>query len=109
MDLIVGPSGYGVEVTNIDKISDEKFEDWYYNYILLTQKKEIEAALKNNVFGALVYYAMTKSALSMKKEGWPVVYIPGVINLPSVPAFRKVNKMDMGTADKLCVSVLGVA
>ena len=108
LDLIVGPSGYGVELTEIKKVPMEKFENWYYNYILLTTKQKIESAVKKNVFGALVYYAMTQSALVMKKEKWPVVYIPGVINLPTVPEFRKVNKMDMGTADKMCVAVLGV-
>lgn len=106
LDLIAGPSGYGVELTHIEKIPIEKFEDWYYNYILLTIKDEIESAIKKKIFGAMVYYAMTQSALVMKKERWPVAYIPGVINLPTVPYYRKVNKMDMGTADKLCVAVL---
>ncbi|MEM4347470.1 MAG: DUF1464 family protein [Candidatus Altiarchaeota archaeon] len=106
LDLIAGPSGYGVELTHIEKIPIEKFEGWYYNYILLTTKEEIENAIKKSIFGAMVYYAMTQSAIVMKKEKWPVVYIPGVINLPTVPEYRKINKMDMGTADKMCVAVL---
>jgi len=108
LDLIVGPSGYGVELTKIEDIPTKKFEDWYYNYILLTSKEEILEAVKKKIFGALVYYSMAKSALVMKKRKWPVVYIPGVINLPTVPEFRKINKLDMGTADKMCVAVLGV-
>jgi predicted butyrate kinase (DUF1464 family) len=108
LDLIAGPSGYGVELIKIEEIPKEIFENWYYNYILLTTKEEIENAVKKKIFGGLVYYAMTQSALVMKENNWPVIYIPGVINLPTVPAYRKVNKMDMGTADKLCVGVLGV-
>jgi predicted butyrate kinase (DUF1464 family) len=108
LSLIAGPSGYGVELTRIEDVQDKIFEDWYYNYILLTTKQEIESAVKRGVFGALVYSAMTKSALAMKGRGWPVVYIPGVINLPTVPEHRKINKMDMGTADKMCAAVLGV-
>lgn len=108
LSLIAGPSGYGVELTRIKEIQEEIFEDWYYNYVLLTTREEIGNAVKKGVFGALVYYAMTKSALVMKGRGWPVVYIPAVVHLPTVPEYRKINKMDMGTADKMCAAVLGV-
>ncbi len=108
LDLIAAPSGYGVEITPIGNVPYKNFRDWYYNYILLTHRKEIENAVKKNVFGALLYYAMTESTLIMKKRGWKLVFIPGVINLSTVPAYRKINKMDMGTADKMSVCILGV-
>jgi predicted butyrate kinase (DUF1464 family) len=38
----------------------------------------------------------------------PVVLTPGVIHLPSVPPHRKVNRIDMGTADKVCAAVLAI-
>jgi predicted butyrate kinase (DUF1464 family) len=38
----------------------------------------------------------------------PVVLTPGVVQLTSVPAHRKVNRVDMGTADKLCATALGI-
>lgn len=108
LDLIVGPSGYGVELTYLDSIPEEKLEDWYYQYVLLTNKEYIEDAIKEDVFGALLYYAMAESVKEMKARDWPVCFIPGVINLPTVPNYRKVNKLDMGTADKLAVTTLGV-
>lgn len=108
LDLIVGPSGYGVELTYLKDIPFDKLEDWYYKYILLAKRESIEKAVKNGVVGAMIYYAMTKTALEMKRKKWPVCYIPGIIQLPSVPIHRKINKIDMGTADKMCVAVLGV-
>lgn len=51
---------------------------------------------------------MTESALEMKRKQLPACYIPGVINLPTIPEYRKVNNLDMGTVDKLCCCVLGI-
>ncbi|MEM2934342.1 MAG: DUF1464 family protein [Methanocellales archaeon] len=108
LELIAAPSGYGVGVTKASEIELERFKDWYYNYILLTTREEIESAVKQGVFGALVYYAMTESTFIMRKRGFPIVFIPGVVNLATVPRHRKINKLDMGTADKMSVSILGV-
>ena len=38
----------------------------------------------------------------------PVVVTPGVVHLTSVPAHRKINRVDMGTADKVCAVVLAI-
>ena len=108
LDLIAGPSGYGVEVTRIGEIPEEVFEDWYYNYILLTTKEEVRRAVEGGLFGALLYRNMTEACLWMRREGLPVVFIPSVVELPTVPEFRKVNRVDLGTADKMAVAVLGV-
>jgi predicted butyrate kinase (DUF1464 family) len=56
----------------------------------------------------MVYAAMIKLEVEMKRGELPVCYIPGVIQLPTVPLHRKVNKIDMGTVDKACAAVLGV-
>jgi predicted butyrate kinase (DUF1464 family) len=108
LDLIAGPSGYGVEVTRMEEIPEEIFEDWYYNYILLTTKGEVLKAIERGLFGALLYRNMTEACLWMRREGLPVVFIPSVVELPTVPEFRKVNRVDLGTADKMAVAVLGV-
>jgi predicted butyrate kinase (DUF1464 family) len=108
LDLISGPSGYGVEPTRIDEVLESIFEDWYYNYILLTTKAEIQKGIEGGVFGAILYKNMTDFSVWMRREKFPVTFIPGVIELPTVPYYRKINKLDMGTADKLAVTALGV-
>ena len=37
-----------------------------------------------------------------------MVYTPGVIHLPTVPAHRKVNRVDLGTADKVAAAALAI-
>ena len=44
----------------------------------------------------------------LARSSLPVVFTPGVVHLPSVPAHRKVNRVDMGTADKVCAAALAV-
>ncbi len=108
VNLISGPSGYGVEPTRIGEVPESIFEDWYYNYILLTTKADILKGIEEGIFGAILYKNMTDFSVWMKQEKFPVMFIPGVVELPTVPYYRKINKLDMGTADKLAVAVLGV-
>jgi predicted butyrate kinase (DUF1464 family) len=44
----------------------------------------------------------------LARSSTPVVLTPGVVHLPSVPAHRKANRVDMGTADKVCAVALAV-
>src|SRR2546427_38398 len=48
-------------------------------------------------------------ARALARSGLPVVLTPGVIHLTSVPEHRKINRVDMGTADKVCVAALAIA
>jgi predicted butyrate kinase (DUF1464 family) len=105
-DLIVGPSGYGVEVTYLWDIDNPG--EFMRAILLLLRKEDFEASLARHDLGIMVYAAMIKLEVQMKKRELPVCYIPSVIQLPTVPSYRKVNKIDMGTVDKACAAVLGI-
>lgn len=95
LDLVVGPSGYGLPLVPIEEFGDrERF--------LFTLVDERERG-RISVLGG-----MGKMIPLMKESGLPVLFIPGVIHLPTIPAHRKANKIDMGTADKLCCLALGI-
>ena len=106
LDLITGPSGYGVEVTYLRNISNPG--EFMRAILLLLRKDDYEASLARRDLGIMVYAAMIKLEIEMKKSKLPVCYVPGVIQLPTVPIHRKVNKIDMGTVDKACAAVLGI-
>jgi predicted butyrate kinase (DUF1464 family) len=107
-DLVVLPSGYGVEITYLDEIPEEVFIDWFFMFILISDQEEIRRLASQGVEGAFIYDAMAKIVYEFKKRRVKGVFIPGVINLPTIPVYKKINKIDMGTADKLAVTVLGV-
>ena len=92
LDLIAGPSGYGLPVTPAARATEEDLR-------LAFLAAEGEAG----GIGGLrpLARALARSAL-------PVVFTPGVIHLASVPEHRKVNRVDMGTADKVCAAALAI-
>ncbi|MDK2876603.1 MAG: hypothetical protein PWQ22_1013 [Archaeoglobaceae archaeon] len=108
IDVVVVPSGYGVEVMELERIPEELLEDWYYTFVLATTKEEIEEGVANGIVGANIYLAMTQFVKKLYEFNAKKILIPGVINLPTIPLHRKLNKIDMGTADKLAVTVLGI-
>ena len=91
LDMIVGPSGYGVPVTPIKDITDRELT------MMVPDDKSIP-----------LYDAIRMFVRQMKADGLPVYFTPGVIHLSTVPSYRKANKMDMGTADKVCCAVLAI-
>ncbi|ADV65288.1 DUF1464 family protein [Desulfurococcus mucosus] len=107
-DLVALPSGYGVEVTRLSDVDTAILEDWYYTFILATTREEVEVGLRKGSVGAFIYDAMGKITRELKRRGVKGVFIPSVINLESIPVHRKLNRVDMGTADKLAVAVLGI-
>ena len=91
LDIVVGPSGYGIPVTPIKDMTDKELN------LMVPDDKSIP-----------LYDGIRMVLRLMKAEGLPVYFTPGVIHLPTVPAYRKANKMDMGTADKVCCVVLAM-
>ncbi len=91
-DLVVGPSGFGIPITSIKDIGEREL------FLMSLIKKED----KKSIMG------LRASINQIKQNKLPVFFIPGVIHLPTVPYYRKINKIDMGTADKLCCAALGI-
>ena len=91
LDLIVGPSGYGLPLTHIKDISEKELT------LMVPEDKSIP-----------LYDGIRMFVRQMKAQALPVIFTPGVIHLSTVPHYRKANKMDMGTADKVCCAVLAI-
>jgi predicted butyrate kinase (DUF1464 family) len=95
-DLITGPSGYGLPLVRAQDCTERELA-------LLSLVRADERGQSQGVLGfSAVVRALCASAL-------PVVFLPGVIHLPTVPAHRKLNRIDLGTPDKLCVAALALA
>ena len=92
LDLIAGPSGYGLPLTAARDLTDTDIRLAY-----------LAAAGEDGGIGGLrsLMHALARSNL-------PIVVTPGVIHLSSVPSHRKVNRVDMGTADKVCAAALAI-
>jgi len=45
---------------------------------------------------------------ALARSGLPVVFGPGVIHLPTVARHRKYNRIDLGTADKVCAAAYAI-
>src|SRR6185295_5753117 len=93
LDLVAGPSGYGLPLT---RVQDATEEDLRLAFLAAPGETGGIGGLRNLV------RALARSAL-------PVVLTPGVVHLPTVPAHRKVNRVDMGTAEKVCAVALAVS
>ncbi len=91
LDVIVGPSGYGIPVTPIKDMGERELN------LMVPEDKSVP-----------LYDGIRKVLRLMKSEGLPVYFTPRVIHLPTVPSYRKANKMDMGTADKVCCVALAI-
>src|SRR6266704_3647354 len=86
LDLVAGPSGYGLPLTRARDATDGDLR-----LALLAPPGET---------GGIAGLSALLRVLA--RSPLPVVLTPGVLHLPTVPAHRKVNRVDMGTADKVC-------
>ena len=92
LDLIAGPSGYGLPLVPVEAVGEAELR-----LLCLAQPGE------NAGVGGL------RTLVRLLREArLPVVFIPGVIHLPTVPAHRKVNRIDLGTADKVCAAAAAI-
>ena len=91
LDIIIGPSGWGIPLKSIKDMTESDVG----RMIPLDTKVAVNEGIKNVL-------------LEMKERRMPVYFTPGVVHLKTVPCYRKWNKFDMGTADKVCCVALGI-
>ena len=93
LDLIAGPSGHGLPLKPLSQAGGSELR--------------LAALVKSR--GAESVLGLRRVLGKLKSSGLPVVMLPSVKYLPTVPVHRKINRIDLGTADKLCVAALGIA
>ncbi len=93
IDLMVAPSGFGLPLKDAHELTEK---DIFFT-LLKFDKKE-----KDKLLG------LGDILRLLKAEPINGVLVPGVKHLLTVPKYRKINKIDMGTADKLCTAVVGI-
>lgn len=92
LDLVAGPSGYGLPLVRAERVGEAEL-----SLAFLARPGE----------GAGIG-GLRRLVRILCDERLAVVFTPGVVHLPSVPAHRKVNRVDMGTADKVCAAALAI-
>src|SRR3989441_9537064 len=93
LDLVAGPSGYGLPLTRVQAATEEDLRLAF-----------LAAPGETGGIGGL-----RGLVRALARSGLPVVLTPGVVHLPTLPAYRKGNRVDMGTAQKVCVVALAVS
>jgi predicted butyrate kinase (DUF1464 family) len=89
-DVIVGPSAMGLPVTHLSEITDLKLAQ-----ATLGKNTEVDIGIRRFI-------------KMLQELNLNVFFIPSVIQLSTVPLYRKRNKVDMGTADKTCITALAL-
>ena len=93
INLMVAPSGFGLPLKDVNDLTEQ---DIFFTLLKFNQKE------KNQVLG------LGNVLRLIKAQQIPGIIVPGVKHLPTVPRYRKINKIDMGTADKVCTTVTGI-
>src|SRR5262245_21393713 len=95
LDLIAAPSGYGLPLVALAELSERDLD----LFVLVRPEDRGDPELVG---------ALRPMIRLMRARGLPAVFLPGVVHLPTVPDHRKVNRIDLGTADKVSVAALGI-
>jgi predicted butyrate kinase (DUF1464 family) len=93
IDLIAGPSGYGLPLVRGDELTEHHLDD-------MALVRPDERGRERGVIG------FRSCVRVLAGSGLPLVFLPGGIHLPTIPVHRKLNSIDMGTADKVAVAAL---
>jgi predicted butyrate kinase (DUF1464 family) len=93
LDLVLGPAGYGLPLVPGERVGDRELA-----LMLLLRSDQAGADTGIGGLRALIR--------ALVGAGLPLVFGPGAIHLPTVPEHRKWNRIDLGTADKVCSAAL---
>ncbi|MDA0159954.1 DUF1464 family protein [Solirubrobacter ginsenosidimutans] len=96
LDLVLGPAGYGLPLVPVAQVGERELA-------LMLLLREDEPHGRVGVGG------MRSIVRALIAAGLPLVFGPGAIHLPTIPAYRKYNRIDMGTADKVASAALCIA
>jgi predicted butyrate kinase (DUF1464 family) len=99
-DLIAGPSGYGLPLVRAQDCTEQQQD------LMTLLRPDERGASDGRSKGVAGFSAVVRELCS---SGLPVVFLPGLAHLPTVPPHRKINRIDLGTPDKLCVAALALA
>jgi predicted butyrate kinase (DUF1464 family) len=95
-DLVLGPAGYGLPLVAAEQVGERELE-----LIVLLRADEPQ--------GPVGIGGMRTIVRALIAAGLPLVFGPGAIHLPTIPARRKWNRIDLGTADKVASAALCIA
>jgi len=95
-DLVYGPSGYGLPLVAAADVGERELAE-------MVLVRADEARTTTGVGG------MRRMLRALVQTGMPVVFGPAAIHLATVPAHRKYNRIDIGTADKVCAAAWAIA
>jgi len=96
LDVIVGPSGYGITSKRASETEDSEI-------LMATFVSNGDVKRRLRILGVRELMFLMKKANDLN-----IWFTPGVIHLPTVPRFRKAGKIDMGTADKLFSTIIAM-
>ncbi len=99
VDAIVASSGYGIPL----KLA---YEASYGEIAMATFISREEVAKGHRILGLRKLLRMIKEDPELNKITY---FTPGVVQLPTVPVYRKMNRIDMGTSDKVYTAALAIA
>ncbi|HID42207.1 MAG TPA: DUF1464 domain-containing protein [Archaeoglobaceae archaeon] len=89
-EIIAGISGYGLPIKRFSELTNE-------DIFLMTLSKDEKVAVGLRPLIELIL-----------KKDINIYTIPGIIHLTTVPEWRKINRIDIGTPDKLCSVVMAM-
>ena len=96
IDAIVASSGYGMQLMRANEATDE-------DIATATFVTEADVKRRLRIIGLRELMQLLRDAKDL--NSW---FTQGVIHLTTVPKYRKANKIDMGTSDKVYSVVLAV-